>query len=119
MGWMQAGRRFASGLALFALALQLVLAFGHIHPEDFAGIKPGVVIAAQGGGEPTGDHHGLGLDACAICATVHLAGTLLTPAAPSIVLPASAVVVRLDSPQSRAVPPAPALSFQARGPPQA
>ena len=44
MRWFRTNRRFAGTLALFALALQFTLAFGHIHLRDFAGV-PGVAVA--------------------------------------------------------------------------
>ena len=34
MYWVRSNRRFGSWAALFALAIQLVLSFGHIHIED-------------------------------------------------------------------------------------
>lgn len=119
----RAGRKFGGWVALFALALQLALAFGHSHPEDFAAALHGhgaAAVAPSGNGPgDDGDHHGAGRDGCTICATIHLARTLLTPTAPAIALPPSRVIARIDAGGQRAVPPAPALSFQARGPPQA
>jgi hypothetical protein len=44
MSWVRTHRRIGGTLALFALALQLVLSFGHVHPRDFAGI-PGSAVA--------------------------------------------------------------------------
>ena len=35
MHWIRKNSRFGSWAAVFALALQLVLSFGHIHAEDF------------------------------------------------------------------------------------
>ena len=37
MRWFRANKTFGSRLALFALAVQFVLAFGHIHHEDIFG----------------------------------------------------------------------------------
>ena len=37
MHWIRKNRRFGSWAAVFALTIQLVLSFGHIHPEDFQG----------------------------------------------------------------------------------
>ena len=53
MDWVRQQRRMAGGLALFALALQLVLSFAHTHAEDFAGLRPGLaqIVAA---GDTTG-----------------------------------------------------------------
>src|SRR5215469_15048719 len=78
-------------LALFALAIQLVLSFGHIHKRDlFAGWhedgpatwklarSPSPELPAQ-----PADHE----DICSICATLALAGSLVLPKQPTIVLP--------------------------------
>jgi hypothetical protein len=82
MHWYRTNRRFSGALALFALALQITLAFGHIHLRDFAGV-PGVVAAAthadaqQPAGPNDADHSTH--DYCLVCATVSLAGTLVVP----------------------------------------
>jgi hypothetical protein len=87
MRWFRTNRRFAGTLALFALALQFTLAFGHIHLRDFAGI-PGVAIAQTQAAtaDPARDHntgHSAD-DYCLICATTNLAGTLVVPVAPEL-----------------------------------
>src|SRR5215470_9265525 len=117
MGWVRDRRRWGGWFALFAVALQLALSFGHIHPEDFAAASPAKVAASHSGGAPPapiGDH-----DDCPICAVMHLAGTVLLPAPPAIPLPAELVFTHFEA----AAPNAPARaikpSFQARGPPQA
>ena len=92
MRWFRTNRRFAGTLALFALALQFSLAFGHIHLRDFAGV-PGVEVAqAQATtADPADDHnrsHSAD-DYCLICATANLAGTLVLPSQVALVLPIS------------------------------
>jgi hypothetical protein len=80
----------------FALALQLVLSFGHVHARDFAGIPGSPVAQAQvtvphG---PDGDAADQANDIyCAICATVALSGTLVLPALPALLPPASSTDV--------------------------
>ena len=78
MGWFRTKRRFGSRLALLALAVQLILSFGHIHKEDIfgaAGISAQVAkLDAAAGGQPSPsdqpvNHAG---DYCGICATMHL-----------------------------------------------
>jgi hypothetical protein len=93
MMWVRSKIRQASLLALFALAMQLGLSFGHIHADAaFNGALSakqapigGASIVAQ---SPIHSQHddGLAADSCAICATIALANTLVTAAAP--VLPA-------------------------------
>jgi hypothetical protein len=78
--WFRTNRRFAGTLALFALALQITLAFGHIHLRDFAGV-PGVAAAqAQAAATDRAGDRNTGHstdDYCAICATANLAGSLV------------------------------------------
>lgn len=121
---------FGAWCALFALAAQLTLSFGHVH-----GISPGWAGAAIKGRQALQsqpvlpdqasvparpsqpDPYGAADDFCAICALIHLAGTMAPAAA--LVLPLPAVfrpvpfAVSID-PEIAAVVP---LSFQARGPP--
>ena len=74
-------------MALFALALQLVLSFGHVHARDFAGIPGSPVAQAQVTGPhgPDGNAADQANDIyCAVCATVALSGTLVLPALPAL-----------------------------------
>jgi hypothetical protein len=90
--WYRSNRKFAGSLALFALALQMMLAFGHIHSRDFAGV-PGIATAqaqtapaGAGGGNGTGHSTN---DYCLVCATTNLAGTLLLPDLVVVEIPVS------------------------------
>jgi hypothetical protein len=91
MRWFRANRRFTGTLALWALALQITLSFGHIHARDFAGV-PGVAVAkAQSTGVDSDGNSGTGHstdDYCLICATANLAGTLVLPSQVALVPPA-------------------------------
>jgi hypothetical protein len=96
MGWVRANRRVCGALALFALALQITLSFGHIHVRDFAGI-PGTAVAQTQVSAP----HGLDGDAadqvadayCIICATVALSGALVLPVLPALLPAANSIDV--------------------------
>jgi hypothetical protein len=96
MGWVRTNRRFCGALALLALALQLVLSFGHVHARDFAGIPGSSVAQAQvtvphG---PDGDAADQANDIyCAVCAAVALSGTLVLPALPALSLPSNSTDV--------------------------
>lgn len=120
MAFAGAWRRLSGWLALVALALQLAISFGHIHPEDFVHAGHGLTVVTQAGGatgtpgDVDGDHLG-----CAICATVHLAGTLLLPAPSAIALPAEVTLVHLTAGEHPATERTAALAFNARGPPRA
>jgi len=90
MRWFRANRRVSGALALFALALQITLAFGHIHLRDFAGV-PGVAVAqtldssnkssGHNDGDQSADHY------CLVCATVNLTGMLVLPETVALPLP--------------------------------
>jgi hypothetical protein len=112
-------------LAVFALACQLVLAFGHVHLAK-SGTALDVTALADVGNlsadnsspAPHKKPSGLGDAPCAICASIHLASTLITPVAPAIALPVLAV------PHLRWSPAIDLASFDhtafdARGPPLA
>jgi hypothetical protein len=92
MSWVRTNRRFCGALALFALALQLVLSFGHVHLRDFAGIPGGAVAQTQvtvphGPDGDTSDQASDGY--CFVCATVALGGTLVLPALPALSAPSN------------------------------
>ncbi|HYC17433.1 MAG TPA: DUF2946 family protein [Pseudolabrys sp.] len=80
--------RFGSWLAISALAIQLVLSFGHVHAEDLA---PAASIgtsfdADRDGGNPSEDHNGFVHHNCDICATIALLATLVIPSPPALVV---------------------------------
>jgi hypothetical protein len=73
-------------LALFALALQLSLSFGHVHADDFGRPHPDAIIGTTGAppapnNDPLSGHD---RDHCAICAVIALASALLLPARPAV-----------------------------------
>ncbi len=116
-------RRFASWLALAALALQLAVSFGHVHLDGVHRTYP--VVALNGSGaqasqlpapQPGNDTDD---DYCAICATIFLAATTFLPPAPQLPVPSvSQTIERFDHVPvvfiaSRRAP------FQSRAPPLA
>jgi hypothetical protein len=113
-------------LALFALACQLVLSFGHVHPGK-SGLPDAWAVAANAGDHSASLtaplHHknpaGLADDFCAICASINLASTLVVPASPAAVPPIA--FVKDLSWSFAAVEPASIdrLLFNARAPPHA
>jgi hypothetical protein len=88
MRWFRANRRLCGRLALFALALQIGLSFGHVHADDVG--RQTVALSAansQADRSPAGDEHrGRTDDTCAICATIALAGSLLLPEPPALII---------------------------------
>jgi len=86
MQWFRANRPVSSCLALFALALQLALSFGHVHLDDLALGK--ATLAATQKASQSGTPSGTVPDrdeVCAICAVISLSGALLIPDAPALV----------------------------------
>ena len=108
MSWVRTNRRFCGTLALFALALQLALSFGHVHLRDFAGI-PGTPVAQTQITAPHGPDGNVSDQAidnyCLVCATVALSGTLVLPALPALLLPSNSIDIshwyRLADPRDR------------------
>lgn len=82
VNWLRTKAKRLSLLALFALALQLGLSFGHTHAEvALAGISAGQSQAST----PDTDHdQDVHRDLCAICATMAMANTLVASAPPSL-----------------------------------
>jgi hypothetical protein len=118
--WVRARRGFCGHLALFALALQLYLSFGHIHPEELGLSAPaqptGVVQASDGPASPhDDDDHGI----CSICAALSLTANSVMPASVALALP-----VASEWTWSQQLPSVPlvakfAANFRARAPPVA
>jgi hypothetical protein len=83
MQWFRWNRRWGSYAALFALALQLALSFGHLHLDEL-----GVTAAAAQTSSHPGKSPGNAPDSdelCAICAVISMSGTLEIPHPPALV----------------------------------
>jgi hypothetical protein len=90
MGWFRSRSRWASCLALFALAFQLVVSFGHVHLDRSAPVAGGASIVAKATLDPTTQPApAVADDHCPICALIHLAGSLVPAAAPALPRPAA------------------------------
>jgi len=124
MIWLRGNRERIAWLALFALACQLVLSFGHVHlgknvGNVWAGASDVDTIADQPAPAPPPGPVTTPDDFCAICANINLAGALIVPILAAILSPAS-VLVELPKPQADLRPRFIAhLLFSARGPPRA
>ena len=80
----QGNYRFGSSAALCALIIQLVLSFGHMHPDTHSGHSAATAAQLQtsdaSGTTPTDNHHdGDGDDFCAICAALNLTSSSVLP----------------------------------------
>lgn len=90
MRWFRTMRRFCGSLGLAALALQLVLSFGHIHLDGVHRGSHGTTVASSSARplqlparQPADD----GDNYCAICATIYLAANSFVPQAPQLPVP--------------------------------
>jgi hypothetical protein len=108
MNWFRANIKHGSRVALFALAIQFGLSFGHFHgiaaqagpalqsgPTQTESIStdrpaaPGAALSELARRQPTSNHdsdHHPG-DVCAICAVIALANALLFATPPLLLLP--------------------------------
>ncbi len=125
MRWFRSNRKTGGRLALFALAVQFVLAFGHIHPQDIFGPLDGVSSSTLSALPPPENVQSLSTDQaskqsddfCAICAAVSSLNNSFAAEAPHLVLPvASRAVLEPDRLTSISVEQRRA-SFQSRAPP--
>jgi hypothetical protein len=126
MRWFRSNIRAGSRIALFALAVQLVLSFGHVHllkstasglpligTSQSQPLAPPDAPAVPSKQKPSGLAH----DFCAICSLIHLAGTLMPAGSPALLLPQ---VLARTWPQTSAEAGLPAsrhVLFQGRAPP--
>jgi hypothetical protein len=118
------GRRWTAWLAIAGLLLQLGMFAGHFHAEDFGflpGHEAGAAVSAGGTGAPWPAHGQPGApghDDCALCLTLHLAGSAPLPDIPA---PAPAPVSGVRSrphPKALRLAAAPYLLFRTRAPPR-
>jgi hypothetical protein len=120
MLWFRAHMKLGSRLALFALAIQLVLTFGHVHGIS-AGAAESALSAhahhAQNTAGPGNGSNGSSDYDCPICALIQLASTSTVSAPPALPLPATFIVLRLQPPEQLEWAASPYVPFQARGPP--
>ena len=83
-------RRFGSWLTLGALALQLVVSFGHVHLDGVRRTYPAQAVSgsgAQASQLPAPQPGNADDDYCAICATIFLAANSFLPPAPQLPVP--------------------------------
>jgi hypothetical protein len=116
-----------SYLALFALAFQLVVSFGHVHLEHIASASAGATTLASAqpssdkadtSSNPTG-HENHADDLCPICTLIHLAGAIVPSETPPLPLPGIFGGLRLEAAVAFDVTAQHSALFQARAPPLA
>jgi hypothetical protein len=120
MKWFRDNLGHGAKLALFALAVQLVLSLGHVHLDDLHA-APGDasgITHVQAPSTPDSDHqqHRVGVP-CDICAVMAMAGNALVSAPPILSLPDAAefahAAIKAEFDHLDAISGAP----QPRGPP--
>jgi hypothetical protein len=116
MSWFRAHIRHGRRLALLALAVQFVLAFGHFHVIA-APAAISVASSASVPAQPAPDPDSDSADGCAICAVMAMAGAQLVAVPPVLALPIR--VALLEPLLTRAVVACDTVcgGFQARAPP--
>jgi hypothetical protein len=127
MRWVRTNRRHGAWWALLAMAIQIIVSFGHAHgiegfrqgalsPQAAAGIYNQL---ANDPGDPTSKPVRLAFDHCAICEVVNMGASVMPPDAPTSGALVDITQVRF-SPRAEAAPSTQGhLLFQARAPPSA
>src|SRR5438309_504334 len=98
MRWFRSHVRFGARLALFALTVQFVLSFTHVHLDDGPPVAASKLASLTGvapasdndidSGAPSKPHpNSLADDHCAICTLIQMAGASPPPALPQLPLP--------------------------------
>jgi hypothetical protein len=125
MNWFRSRARAGAYLALFALAFQLAVSFGHVHLERVASLAAGASALAgappspddlNAPSNPAGREH-LADDRCPICTLIHLAGALVPAEMPSLPLPSVFGRLRLEAAAEFDLTASHAALFRARAPP--
>jgi hypothetical protein len=125
MNWFRSRVRSGAQLALFALAVQMVLSFGHMHRDDLglpplAGTDPTQIASAAAPAPvpPAGQHHQPASDDyCPICASIAVLATWVPALPPVLVSPEPMRRVWAPLASLQRSPTQISLSFQARAPP--
>jgi hypothetical protein len=112
---------------MFALAVQMILSFGHMHRDDLApsplrtfDAAHFTSVTALEPAHPTDpDHHPTSDDYCPICVSMALVATALPALPPVLTVPVPISSVCSSQTPTYSVSTRVALSFQARAPPLA
>jgi hypothetical protein len=124
MSWVRSNLRFGSWCALFALAVQLIVLFNHVHCAGNV-CWPGSAPAIGATGNALADVPAPGkrsvptIEYCMVCAVVHLAASALPAATAAPLVPVVVNPVRFWTDLSIVFAAPPHQIFQARAPPSA
>jgi hypothetical protein len=126
MGWVACHKRHGALLALAALALQIVLSFGHVHLDDIRPVASHNAVAAlhkvavadasrQTPLQNSGDDD----DYCAICASIYLVSTTFISDAPVLPVPLGFERIVHSYANTRGSLASRRVAFRSRAPPAA
>jgi hypothetical protein len=119
MRWFRGHGRLGGWVALVAIALQLVLSFGHVHHEAYAHASEIAALAADGSNnsQPSNPAAPSDHDYCSLCAVLSLLAGAQGAAAPALPVPtATAAIALIAKPETvHAAELRPA--FRSRAPP--
>jgi hypothetical protein len=116
MKWFRSNIRHGARVALFALAVQFALSFGHFHGIA-AQAAPAIQSAQQqlpASNHDSDQHSG---DSCAICAVIALANAVLFAPPPVLLLPQAVEFSYLTADATPARLNSASVAFQPRAPP--
>jgi hypothetical protein len=123
--WIRSNLRGLARLALFTLAVQITLTFGHVHLDGLAPAsaqaaapfaEQAAAPLAKAPGKNQKSHGTADLD-CPICALIQLASTCAPSVVPPLPVPAILGDTILETPGAEGFSASPTFAFQARGPP--
>src|SRR5262245_39134281 len=119
MKWLRSNAKRLSVLALFALALQFGLSFGHIH-ADYAFAAPAAASDHASASTPDSSGHDQdnSADVCAICITIAMANALVDATPPVLPVPLNANATELIAEFAYGAPVTRRVAFQSRAPPR-
>jgi hypothetical protein len=132
--WIRKHIKLGARLALFALAVQFVLSFGHFHPAQAAlaiqaasfqadflrtanDVAQDTSASAEKQRPPNQDNHHQPADGCAICAVIAMANSVLFATPPVLLLPQAIELLQLATETGFIHLAAFHPAFQSRAPP--
>lgn len=116
MKWVRSKIKGGARLALFALAVQFALSFGHFHAVE-AQAAPSAQAAEQQLPASNHDSDQQPSDPCAVCAMIALANTMLFETPPVLLLPQAVAFLYASTDAALVHLNAASAAFQPRAPP--
>ena len=118
MNWLRSKAKRLSLLALFALALQFGLSFGHFHNDLGIAVASASAGQSQASTPDTGNDQDAHRDLCAICSSVAMTSNAVATIAPSLPVPSAFTTHRAPHDSEFIAPDHRRSAFRSRAPPQ-